>query len=851
MDKDNKQRIKSFLEQLMNNFTWKYYLLALVGILLACSQSLFINFLDNYIVNCLDFDYGFVSRILSVGFLFWCSYKLYVNWKIKHNYSDMLVAFLLFLGITILFFRIKIDYYLYEDFIGHFKYVDLLCIVSLCFVAEGFINRLRLHENEDPQNAEIISDTAIYNPSMDKLNYYREALNIVEKIKSLPFSRSTSIAILSPWGYGKTSFINLIQYALEHGAPGSKPLVDCEIIKFNPRQSRNVGAIQEDFFSSLVESLKKYDSTLSSKVNQYISTIGLCISNPITSFFSSFLNKNNEDLKKGISNMLRKIDKRVIVFIDDLDRLTGEEIIEVLKLIDKNAAFSNIVFITAFDQEFVNNSLTKYTGGTDSPFIDKFFSIRFHLPIRSSYNVLDQLYFMLRDSIQESNDLLDIMRNNNSIFISYIKNIREAKNFCNQFVADYTPEIANQVYLHDFLLLELIKFKYYDEYYRLSQHEYVTEKGELFVSRGYYILKEQYQNSSTNNSMPKSIDIMRKLFHIVEDGKGFHYQSVQMIRFFDIYFTTNIVGRIPVPELNALFTLNSDNNILSKFKEWKNSNCLEDVRDYLRFFKWDNVSEVEGLSKKDTFKQYLRILFLYSAFIDNKDSYINIIQFQLLHKPNFEKGYNGMTEEEYHICVLDIIYNENHIFCPSSFLMELTRMFMVKSEEKHEEMVNNCIIKEEDIRSNNLSLFKNYLNQSTSVEYSDYTQRLYQLCIDHISDNMHYHIPEANSLMYDFLLNDKSYAYLKPFYRKNENDYSIQFSIHPFCKEIFGIEVKGEDKFLEYVDSSDIDETEKLRISLYWNRYKEAGTHNFGYYLKSKASPKPSEEDIINGLIFN
>ena len=849
MDKDNKKRMKSFLEQLMNNFTCKYYLLALVGILFACSQSLFRDFVDNCVIECLHFDYGYVSKIFSLGFLLWCGYKLYTNWNIKHNYSDRFIAFLLFFSVTTFIFRIKFDYYLYKDLIYNFKYVDLLCFSSLCFVIEGIINRFRLQEHEDPDMAEIISDTAICSPFNDKLNYYREALNIVEKIKTLPFSKSISVAILSPWGYGKTSFINLILYALEHGAADNKPLIDCEIIKFNPRQSRTLSAIQEDFFSSLVGGLKKYDSTLSSQINQYISTIGLYISNPIVAFFTSFFNKDNEKLKKSISNTLRKLDKRVVVFIDDLDRLTGEEIVEVLKLIDRNASFSNIIFITAFDQEFVDNSLSKYMGSTEVPFIDKFFNIRFHLPIRSLYTILDQLYLFLSNSVQMPEELHSIIRSNGSIFVSYIKNMREAKNFCNQFVADYTPEIANQVYLHDFILLELIKFKYYDEYYRLSQHEYITGNGEYFSNSEYYKLKKQYQETAEKHSMPKSIDIMRVLFHPIEEGKRFPYQSIQMKRFFDVYFTTNIAGRIPVPELKALFTLKDEEEILSKFIEWKRTNTLEDVRDFLRFIKWDNISEIGELSKKETFKQYLRILFLYSSFIEDSDYYINVIQLQVLYKCNFENGYNGMTEKEYHDIVLGIIYNKNHRFCPTSFLINLTRAFMNTSEEKHDDIVNNCILKEEDIRSNNLSLFKNYLNSSS--KYSDDTQKLYQLCIDHITNNIHYHISEANILMYNFLLNDKTYTYLKPFYRKMDNGYAIQFSIHPFCKEIFGIEVKGEDKFLEYVASSDIGATEKLRISLYWNRYKEAGTHNFGYYPKSKASPQPSEEDIINGLIFH
>ena len=54
-----------------------------------------------------------------------------------------------------------------------------------------------------------------------------------------------------------------------------------------------------------------------------------------------------------------KLGKRLIVFVDDFDRLTDVEIIEVLKLIDKNAAFRNTIFITAYDERAVSNALRK------------------------------------------------------------------------------------------------------------------------------------------------------------------------------------------------------------------------------------------------------------------------------------------------------------------------------------------------------------------------------------------------------------------------------------------------------------------------------------------------------------
>lgn len=257
----------------------------------------------------------------------------------------------------------------------------------------------------------------------------------------------------------------------------------------------------------------------------------------------------------------------------------------------------------------------------------------------------------------------------------------------------------------------------------------------------------------------------------------------------------------------------------------------------------------ENMSKKETFKQYLKILFLYSAFVDKYEYDLNEIQIQVLYKPNFDKTYNEMDINEYNNCLLGVLYNDDYHYCPITFLGTLTEMLMNTSEQNYENFVKDCVITIKDIENSNLILFKKYINNEING-YSDYTQRLYQLCIANITNNIHYHLSEANTAMLNFLQKDKSYKYLKPFYWKTDNGDSIQFYMHLYCKEIFDIKTEGDDMFLNYIASSDIDDKQKQLIGLYWNRYKNADSHYFGYYPKGNNQSVPSEENIINGLIF-
>ena len=73
--------------------------------------------------------------------------------------------------------------------------------------------------------------------------------------------------------------------------------------------------------------------------------------NKIISFLFNTHKIWNKELEKDkINTAIKRLPKRIIVIIEDFDRLLANEIIEVFKLIDGNASFTNLIFITAYDK---------------------------------------------------------------------------------------------------------------------------------------------------------------------------------------------------------------------------------------------------------------------------------------------------------------------------------------------------------------------------------------------------------------------------------------------------------------------------------------------------------------------
>ena len=75
-----------------------------------------------------------------------------------------------------------------------------------------------------------------------------------------------------------------------------------------------------------------------------------------------------DDCRDRIAKILADLDHRVIVLIDDIDRLERREIQAVFKLVKLSAGFSNISYVLAFDDNVVADSLAeRYGGGRPVP----------------------------------------------------------------------------------------------------------------------------------------------------------------------------------------------------------------------------------------------------------------------------------------------------------------------------------------------------------------------------------------------------------------------------------------------------------------------------------------------------
>ncbi|MBK7684509.1 MAG: AAA family ATPase [Bacteroidetes bacterium] len=186
-----------------------------------------------------------------------------------------------------------------------------------------------------------------------------------------------AIGINGAWGSGKTSFINLLKSKLK-----KEDLVE---INFNPWNSNSPNAIIQDFFDTLQEGIRPFHSSLSRLLASYSKKLVKLNDNKTTQAILTSINTlfGDDSLNKlydEINISLNKIDNKIIVYIDDLDRLDKDEIVEVIRLIRNTANFHNTYFIVSYDRAYVVNALKMHSSYSEYQYLEKIFQIEVTLP---------------------------------------------------------------------------------------------------------------------------------------------------------------------------------------------------------------------------------------------------------------------------------------------------------------------------------------------------------------------------------------------------------------------------------------------------------------------------------------
>lgn len=267
------------------------------------------------------------------------------------------------------------------------------------------------------------------------------------------------IGLFGKWGTGKTSVINMAVNEINKLAENdeNKPM----IMKFTPWNYSDKDNLISLFFQSLKNKIDVQDNEeLKNKVGKALSdysgafdalslvpVVGSGVAAVLKTLAQAQganlmqcadLDKTRETLEKA----LIKADKKIIIVIDDIDRLANSQIRDVFQLVKQVADFPNVIYVLAMDREVVRNALTEVHNIDGNEYLEKIIQVPFELPeLRKSklhnifFTKLNQIINDLpNEVVWDKNYWSNIFRN---CVEPYINTLRDVNRLINTFQFRY------------------------------------------------------------------------------------------------------------------------------------------------------------------------------------------------------------------------------------------------------------------------------------------------------------------------------------------------------------------------------------------------------------------------------
>ena len=347
-------------------------------------------------------------------------------------------------------------------------------------------------------------DIAIKNENEDVLNRGDFAKKLAKSIMDYSEPYPLTIGLNGNWGSGKTSLINLTLNYIEEENSDDKFI----IVHFNPWFFSNQKNLFLEFFKLIIDSLKTKETEKESFIERTMSpkrTIFRKTEIAVLEDYSNYIRLNLDDThevndiyshsidspdslsfyKKQCDEYFERLKFKVIVVIDDIERLVDAEINQIFTLVKSLANFNNFIYLLSFDKNIIEKSLDKINSEEADKFIDKIIQIPIIIPplSESKLNELIQKNLERIYSDKMGNDFInhyyEFIKVSNFLNL-YIKDIRDLKKFTN-LLDFYWQIFVEELNINDFILMLAIQLFDYDLFLKIKKHkDLLTANNRLF-----------------------------------------------------------------------------------------------------------------------------------------------------------------------------------------------------------------------------------------------------------------------------------------------------------------------------------------------------------------------------------
>ena len=354
-----------------------------------------------------------------------------------------------------------------------------------------------------PTSSETYStDNPIRDKELDAFQRYPFSKRIAETIAQRKDSLSLVLGIFGAWGEGKSTVLNFIDEEL-------KQKEKILLLRFNPWRYREEDTLIKNFFQKISVLLGKELPSKVEKVTKLFKMYGQVslLGVDFGKIGKNLADVDLEKLKERVSGFIEESGKRLVILIDDIDRLDKQEIYSLLKLVRLNADFKNTTYVLSFDQEMVSSAIGERFGAGDKKagenFLEKIIQVPLPIPKAHSESLRrfcsERIENSMRKSAislsKEEKERFDYQFRTNILI--RLRTPRLAIRYSN-ILSFSLPLLKGEVNIVDLMLIEALRVFYPDHYSFVKNNpDYFTHIDSDFNS------EEQFRNST-------KVDLIKK-----------------------------------------------------------------------------------------------------------------------------------------------------------------------------------------------------------------------------------------------------------------------------------------------------------------------------------------------------
>ncbi|EOD2540558.1 P-loop NTPase fold protein [Escherichia coli] len=284
----------------------------------------------------------------------------------------------------------------------------------------------------------------------------------------------TTIALNGAWGSGKSSTVNLIRAELSEAKDSHLIVTEFKCWWYRGEEALALAFLQQ--LNSVLgeqfgDKTRKLVRKLGRGILQAGPVIGPAIALTPVGWLSGLVGglfdvakrlfPDEEPLEtvfRELSKVLEAENRRFLVIIDDMDRLSSEEALAIFRLIKSVGRLPNVMYLVVFDRQLADKAINEKYPSEGPHFLEKIIQAGFELPMPVSTDLNNAVLASIDEicGTPSEDQLVRFMNVFYDVVAPYITSPRHVSRFQNAISVTW-PAIAGEVNLADFVALEILR----------------------------------------------------------------------------------------------------------------------------------------------------------------------------------------------------------------------------------------------------------------------------------------------------------------------------------------------------------------------------------------------------------